>query len=355
MAQLLEIKEKILRFYAKRETYIKMVLKFILALVIFLLIRGSIGYMVRLNSIPILIILALICCLLPINVTMCISAVVVLLHLYSLTMEAAVVGLILFLVVFFLYFRFCPKDNVVALLTVVFGRIGVPQISPVISGLIRPIYSVISVACGTIVFHYINGVHKNAPMLTSAAKTSSSEKMKVCVGLIADNKEMLVSLIAVVLTSLLVYLVRRMKNDYSWVIAFIAGALAHAIVTVLLSLILSVKINVTSLLIGTVLALLVGYVLMFFCMNLDYTRVENVQFEDDEYYYYVKAVPKRIVAATEKQVKQFGNTGKMPRSLQQGNSASAMPRAPKAPTGDTTVLDRKALAKELDIDEDLLK
>ena len=31
----------------------------------------------------------------------------------------------------------------------------------------------------------------------------------------------------------------------------------------------------------------------FIFMNLDYARTENVQFEDDEYYYYVTAVPKR--------------------------------------------------------------
>ncbi len=38
-------------------------------------------------------------------------------------------------------------------------------------------------------------------------------------------------------------------------------------------------------------------------MNLDYARTENVQFEDDEYYYYVKAVPKKMIAKEEKVVK----------------------------------------------------
>ena len=34
----------------------------------------------------------------------------------------------------------------------------------------------------------------------------------------------------------------------------------------------------------------------FLFMNLDYARTERVQFEDDDYYYYVKAVPKKTVA-----------------------------------------------------------
>ncbi|MFQ9120350.1 MAG: hypothetical protein ACLR4N_07255 [Mediterraneibacter faecis] len=38
---------------------------------------------------------------------------------------------------------------------------------------------------------------------------------------------------------------------------------------------------------------------------MDYSRTENVQFEDDEYYYYVKAVPKVGVQMPEKQVKHI--------------------------------------------------
>ena len=39
--------------------------------------------------------------------------------------------------------------------------------------------------------------------------------------------------------------------------------------------------------------------------SVDYSRTENVQFEDDEYYYYVKAVPKVGVQMPEKQVKHI--------------------------------------------------
>ena len=43
--------------------------------------------------------------------------------------------------------------------------------------------------------------------------------------------------------------------------------------------------------------------LEFFVFNVDYSRTEHVQFEDDEYYYYVKAVPKNTVTAPQKRVK----------------------------------------------------
>ena len=54
---------------------------------------------------------------------------------------------------------------------------------------------------------------------------------------------------------------------------------------------------------GCALALgLLAYVALF---TVDYRRTEYVQFEDDEYYYYVKAVPKVGVSVPEKQVKHI--------------------------------------------------
>ena len=44
---------------------------------------------------------------------------------------------------------------------------------------------------------------------------------------------------------------------------------------------------------------------MNFSFNLDYSRTEKVQFEDDEYYYYVKAVPKVTVTTPEHKVKKI--------------------------------------------------
>ena len=48
-----------------------------------------------------------------------------------------------------------------------------------------------------------------------------------------------------------------------------------------------------------------GLVLELLFFSVDYSRTENIQFEDDEYYYYVKAVPKVGVAVPEKKVKRI--------------------------------------------------
>ena len=67
-------------------------------------------------------------------------------------------------------------------------------------------------------------------------------------------------------------------------------------------------ISIVWLLIGSVLAVLIAKVLEFFVFNVDYSRTERVQFEDDEYYYYVKAVPKVTVAPVAKTVKKINSS-----------------------------------------------
>ena len=48
-----------------------------------------------------------------------------------------------------------------------------------------------------------------------------------------------------------------------------------------------------------------GLILELFFFAVDYAKSENLQFEDDEYYYYVKAIPKLSVASPEKTVKKI--------------------------------------------------
>lgn len=41
---------------------------------------------------------------------------------------------------------------------------------------------------------------------------------------------------------------------------------------------------------------------------VDYSRTEYIQFQDDDYYYYVKAVPKITVSAPDVKVQKINST-----------------------------------------------
>ena len=53
------------------------------------------------------------------------------------------------------------------------------------------------------------------------------------------------------------------------------------------------------------LSVIIAVVAQFFKTVVDYSRVENTQFEDEEYYYYVKAVPKIFMTKQQKNVKKI--------------------------------------------------
>ena len=69
------------------------------------------------------------------------------------------------------------------------------------------------------------------------------------------------------------------------------------------------------LLIGVIIAMLVAAVYNFFIFAVDYSRTEYIQFEDDDYCYYVKAVPKITVSAPDVKVQKINSTRSRRREL----------------------------------------
>jgi len=108
------------------------------------------------------------------------------------------------------------------------------------------------------------------------------------------NKAMLAYAIGFAIVVVIVYLIRRLPIPHSLKIASGVGALSEIIVMMILILKFRVsdQISMAGVIIGALLAGIVGVILDFCLLGLDYKRTENLQFEDDEYYYYVKAVPK---------------------------------------------------------------
>ena len=102
MSSLLEIRENIRNFYSRNEVYLQPLFKFLLALVALLMINGNLGFMSKIDNIFIVLVLALMCSFLPINLLIVISAVFVILHFYAVSMECAVVGGVVFILILLL-------------------------------------------------------------------------------------------------------------------------------------------------------------------------------------------------------------------------------------------------------------
>ena len=335
MTKWIELREKIRKIYGKHNRLILAVVKFILALFLFLLINHSGGYMEKLHHVYIAVALALICAMLPVNMTVLLAAVFTVVHLYALSMEVAVTALLIFLLMFFLYFRFSPKNGYEVVLMPITFVCRIPYAVPVANGLIGEPSSMISVIFGTILYYFLNGIHNNASLLKGVQGGESADnKFVVSLNQVLANKEMYLVILAFCLAVIVVYNIRRRAVEYAWSIAIGAGILTEFIVLCVGYLVLGISGRILWLVFGSILSTGIGFLIEFLCFNLDYSRTEKVQFEDDEYYYYVKAVPKVNLSSKEKQIKKISGKKNAKRSGER--------------------ITKKQLAKELDIQEDML-
>ena len=312
MTSLLVAKQYIKNFVSKYEIYLKPVGKLILALVTLMTINAKIGFMQKIDNISVVLIAALMCSFMPTNFIIVVAALFVLLHLYALSIECAAIGLVLFLVLFLLYFRFSPKDTLAVVLTPICTAFGIPYVIPLTMGLVGTPASAVSVACGVIVSSFIRHMSDSATAISSMETEDMAAKFLFAIDGLINNKEMILMIIAFSITIVLVYFVKRLAIDYAWTIAIVAGALADMVILLIGDLVFDTNESIVMLIIGTIISVLAARVVEFFVFSVDYSRTEKVQFEDDEYYYYVKAVPKINVATPSRTVKRINSHKRKP-------------------------------------------
>lgn len=305
MTNLLVLKEYLKGIYGKYEIYITPVVKFLLAFMTLTMINGKLGYMSRINSITVVLVAALLCSFLPMNFMILIAALFILLHLYAFSAECAIVVLALFMIMFLLYFRFSPKDTMLVLLTPLCCAFNIPFVMPLSAGLVGTPASAVSVGCGVVIYSILQYISESVGTLNSMDAESAMQKYRYVVDGLLNNKTMLVMVFAFAVTVLVVYLIRRLSMNHSWTVAVMSGMLTAIAILLAGDLMFDTNISIVSMVIGSILSIVIVKLLQFFVFNVDYSRTEYVQFEDDEYYYYVKAVPKITVAKPSKTVKKI--------------------------------------------------
>lgn len=278
--------------YNKYAAYINPLLKFFLALFILLVINAKIGNMDRINDFSVVLIAALFCSFMPLTVMAVIGMLFVLLHTYSMSIECAIVAAVVIFLMFILFIRFTPKEAIIVLLTPVLFMMKIPYIMPVAVGLLGTPASVISLAFGVILSYIVGYTADNAEKLAAMGDETLVTRLRMVIDGMVANKDMIVVIIVFGIIVMTVYLIRRLSIDYSWKYASIAGGILTAIIMTICELILGMGYSVIGILIGSLLAVAVGFLLDFLALDLDYRGTENLQFEDDDYYYYVKAIPK---------------------------------------------------------------
>lgn len=337
MTALLELRENLKKIYSRNEAFILPVIKFLLGVIVLSIINGKMGYMTKLDNMAIVLIVSLLCSFLPTGFMAFFAMMFAVLHMYALSIETAAVGLVVFLLLYLLFLRFTAKEALVVVLTPVLCMLKLPYVMPVAMGLIGTPASCVSVGCGVVVYYLLQTVITNAPTINSMGAEEATAKLRLLIDGMLGNKAMLVMIAAFAITVIVVYLIRRMSVDHSWTIAMVAGVMIEVMILLVGDLMYDTNLSIVSALLGAVVTLIACKIIEFFRFCLDYSRTEKVQFEDDEYYYYVKAVPKMTVAAPANTVKKINTqrrpAGQQTRTSGQGTRSAGQTYRSTAHTG----------------------
>lgn len=288
------------RILAAGDPYIVMAAKAVTALTVLLSINAAFPYRALLSRGLIVAAVSLLCSILPWTYITVFGVLFVLGQLSALSLEAFVFFLVIAVVLAVLSYVTLPGCGILLALLPVLLSWKIPTAAVLLAGLFGGITAFVSVAGGTAVYYVLKLIADNAAVLsgeqtvTASGETVSTlvQRLLLLVKGVLGHEEMLAAVLVFGLTTLLVHLLSRADVDYARVIAVGAGAVFCPALMMAASQLAGVRMSAGMVFLSAFVGLLVSLAALFLTVSLDYPHTEKVRFEDDDYYYFVKAVPK---------------------------------------------------------------
>lgn len=300
----LEWREKLYAFYTGYEKYIKMLVKFIMAFVAFYMIANQLPYQDKLEKPWILLGLSLIGTILPYSILTLLVALTVVLQIYFLSpILAALVAVIAF-VLYIMLARYDHKSIVAVIFLPIFIIWKIPFAIALVLGLLFGPSSILTVASGVVMYYVLQAV-KNIQIGAENNVTDILALVQLFLDSVIKNQNMYVMLAALVAVVFVTWFIRMRKMSYAFELAILAGTVCGFLMLLLGNLIYESEFSIMWVSLGSILSGIIGYIVHFMHMVLDYGQTEEVQFEDDDYYYYVRAVPKMKMTIENKKIKKI--------------------------------------------------
>lgn len=310
MISLLTFKEKLKNFYSENEFVIKPILKFIFCFAALVIFKFNIGFAPVVNMWVVIVVMSIVMAFIPRKLNVVILMAVMLFDMFCISKELAAIISILIIILLVLFLRFTPEQGIFLLLVPIAFFLKIPYVIPLVAGLVCTPTSIVSTSFGTIIYFLMDTVSKNSTAIANISKTANGSKEEIGAvnsisTTIISNPNLYLTLVTFAVTIAVVYAIRRKSVDHSWKIAIIVGSIIELVLFLVGGFIFKIESSLLLVILGTVVSFVIAFILQMFLFSVDYTRTENTQFEDDEYYYYVKAVPKINVTAPEMNVKRI--------------------------------------------------
>lgn len=282
--------------------------------------------------------LALMFTVMPMNVSWLLIILTLTAH-FSAQLEVAAALFIFLMFVFLFYARMAPKESVFILVMFVAFRLNLPYLVPLLAGLYFPLSAAVPIAVGVFLHSLVPllfglmepreppadsgiagtagteaaagteagigaGIEAGAgteaaepglvDMLTALPAAFSDVYSALLAG-ISDAGAWLFTAVIFAMVVVLVFFVSRQSFDYAKQIAIGLGSAMTIFGFIINAIFGTPHIGLGFVILGTILSAGLALLVSFVDQVLDYSKAETVQFEDEDYFYHVRVVPKITV------------------------------------------------------------
>ena len=336
MTGILTIKNAIRDFLRKYDEVTTPIVRFIFSFIMFSCINSLFGYSEFLHRTVVTVLLSVISALVTGPVTVFLAGVVITIHCFSVSVDVGVLCLLLFVVMYCSYMRMFQNTGYVLALVPILYMLKIPFAAPVLVAIFAGFSGAVPAAFGVVLYYFAQYV-KEADATLKLGEDSEFQAYSYVVNNLMKNKEMLLAILAFAIVVMVTALLHRLNYNYAWYVAIGVGSIFNILVFMVCGMLVDVNVPAGSLVLGSILGGVISTVVQMCKSVVDYSRKESVQFEDDDYYYYVKAIPK-FENANKKQVKKITEDEvveqvKKPRPQQNGNGQARQPRPQQSGNG----------------------
>lgn len=303
MTTLLVLKSKVKNFYEKNYHIVRGILKAGLMFGALLIVTGQLDYNEFLGQYWLLALIALLCGVMPDLVSVGIVLLVTCAEISSVSVLLAFTVLTVLVIYLLLFGRMEMKQCYLLVSIPLLSAVHIGYVVPIVAALFASPVMLPAMIMGILLQFMMQGVNAYAAAAMGTEETENVlSSLQYLFEYLLQNRLMMVTILAFCLTFVCVYLIRRGRFKHGYPIAVLVGTIILMSVELLSNIVLDLDLNLVLLTIQVVISMVIAYVIQFFHMTLDYHGTRKLQFEDDEYYYFVTAVPKFKVAVVDKTV-----------------------------------------------------
>jgi hypothetical protein len=308
MATLLTMRDGIKNFCSRYDRFLTPLVKFVLAFIMFLSFTYLTGYNETVSSGLIIFLLSVVCAFMTEGITLAIGGVMLIMNYMSAGKEIGITFILVFVIMYCIYIRFFPKTAWLIMYAPLFFMLKLQYLLPILAGMLVGPAGVVSLAFGCVFYYFAINTSAYLDYAATTSEDAILESYKYLLQHLIDDKELILTIVVFAVIIVITYVIYRMSVEYAWYAAIIVGGLFEIILFLVGNIVLDANVSIGGILIGSIAGILIAVIVQFFKVVVDYSRVENTQFEDDEYYYYVKAVPKVVMGKQQKNVRKISTT-----------------------------------------------